>query len=277
LRRGIESKVSWGNSETINGSHADPFVVKWKNEYFVFFEELLFETGRSKIVCSKLNVSDRAVVFEESKTVLKRDYRVTYPFLIREGDSVYMCPEAAQSGKTTLYLAKRFPYEWKEEKDIVADMKLLDPTIVRHGDFWWLFAAASDRGAGSRLLLYYSDELLGHWRPHARNPVKSDNLSTRPGGQPFEQGGILYRPAQNCETTYGQNLVLNKIVKLSPEEFEEETVAGGMPAQLERYRDGLHHISYDGELVVFDAKRFLFPKNVTFRIERALGIAKRRR
>jgi hypothetical protein len=272
----IKNSVSWPIAEMKNGSYADPFVSLWQGEYYVFFEELHFDTGRSKIVCSKLDLRDRVIVFEEPRTVLERDYRVTYPCLFRDGEALYMCPETAQNGRTTIYSAKRFPYEWKPEKEIVVDAKLLDPTIVRHGDLWWLFAATGEGGGRSRLCLYYSDELFGRWSPHAGNPVKADNRSTRPGGQPFGKDGVLYRPAQNCETTYGQNLVINRILKLSPDEFEEETVAAVLPSQLKKYRNGLHHVSYDGELVVFDAKRFLFPKNVTLPIERALGIAKRR-
>ncbi len=37
--------------------------------------------------------------------------------------------------------------------------------------------------------------------------------------------GALYRPAQDCSVTYGGAVVINRIDRLTPEEFSEQPVS----------------------------------------------------
>jgi len=268
LDGGIKNAIYWGNSEKIEGSYADPFIIKWQNDYFIFFEELIYKTNKGRLVCSKLTIRDCRIFFDEPKAIFDKDYHMSYPYIFRNDGKIYLCPETAEIGKVTLYKAKRFPYEWKKQKDIIHETNLLDPTIFQYRDLWWLFCTDAKTGKNSHLHIYFSESLLGRWRPHKENPVKVNIRSSRPAGQPFIKDGRLYRPAQNCETTYGQNLVINKILKLSPEEFGEETVKAILPKNFKKYKDGLHHLSYVGDLVIFDAKRFLFTKKYLFSILR---------
>jgi hypothetical protein len=67
------------------------------------------------------------------------------------------------------------------------------------------------------------------------------------------QGDTLFRPAQDCELTYGSGLVWHKIVELSPSGFCEIEIARfGAPSDLGF--DGLHHFEQLGAIRAIDVR-----------------------
>ena len=58
-----------------------------------------------------------------------------------------------------------------------------------------------------------------------RQPGEDGLRSARPGGTPFYDNGVLYRPAQDCSKTYGGRVVINRIVTLTTTAFEETPAA----------------------------------------------------
>jgi hypothetical protein len=137
---------------------------------------------------------------------------------------------------------------------------------------WWLFATRADCGDNGKLFAWHASELTGPWRPHSANPLKTDVRSSRPAGPPFVHAGELYRPAQDCSTGYGAAVVVNRIVCLTPERFEEERVTIVMPDRRGRYRGGLHTICGAGERTVIDGSRNTFiPAAAVRELRRKLG------
>ncbi|MGO4780832.1 hypothetical protein AB4084_35670, partial [Lysobacter sp. 2RAB21] len=89
----------------------------------------------------------------------------------------------------------------------------------------------------------YSRELHGPWKPHLRNPVKVDHRSSRPAGTPFVHEGVLYRPAQDCGSGYGQAVVINRVLLCTPQRYREEAVRHCRPDPGGRNPHGLHTVS----------------------------------
>ncbi len=116
--------------------------------------------------------------------------------------------------------------------------------------------------------IWYADDLLGPWRPHDGNPVKTDVRSSRSAGTPFAHEGHLYRPTQDCSRTYGARVVLNRVNKLTPEEFVEEAVREISP--IAPYSDGVHTLSSCGEMTLIDGKRVVIRSPL-----RAISVAKK--
>ena len=94
--------------------------------------------------------------------------------------------------------------------------------------------------------------------PHAANPVKLDVRSARPAGTPFVHNGHLYRPAQDCSGSYGGKTVINRVIRLTPTEFEEEQVAVIKPYKNSPYPDGIHTISVAGNMTIIDGAKKVF-------------------
>ncbi len=70
--------------------------------------------------------------------------------------------------------------------------------------------------------------------------------------------GCLYRPSQDCSRSYGERITLNRVLKLTPEEFEEEQAGSVEPFEDGPYPDGIHTIAGVGEMTVVDGMRKTF-------------------
>jgi hypothetical protein len=105
--------------------------------------------------------------------------------------------------------------------------------------------------------------------------VKLDIGSSRPAGTPYRVDGRLYRPAQDCSGAYGAAVVINEIVTLTVDMFEERPVARLAPMADGQLPDGLHTLSAFGVLTLVDGKRMIFAPGLALRrlVRRLFGIA----
>jgi hypothetical protein len=203
---------------------ADPFPMYVDGRYYVLFEELLFRSPTGRICGFELN--EKGIV-GEPVPVLERGYHLSYPYTFEWNGERFMIPESVANRTVELFRAVKAPYEWKSERVLLEDVRLVDATVVEIDGRWWMFAGSVSRG-GSRtdeLNIYHADSPLGPWCPHRRNPVLSDVRHARPAGRPFRVGDTWYRPAQDCSRRYGWGITLRRIVRLDPGEFVEETVS----------------------------------------------------
>lgn len=233
--------------------------------FYNFKKSKIIEKGR--ISYAEIKDKNGKIVASKLKPVFEKKFHLSYPFLIKHQGEVYMIPEMAESNEIALYKAESFPNNWKKERVLVKNFAGVDSTIFFHENKYWLFCTKGRDALqcvhNSELHIFYSDDLLkGKWKRHKKNPVKTDLGSARPAGNIFEEKGKLYRPAQNCEGTYGKEIVLNEIVKLTPSEFKEREARSIKPNKNWRYNKGLHTLSFSENYIVIDAKRFAGLKRI---------------
>jgi folate-dependent phosphoribosylglycinamide formyltransferase PurN len=226
---------------------ADPFAVRFEERYFVFFEEYLYKDDKAHISFVELSKSGAS----EVTPVLKRDYHLSYPFMLHWNNRYLMIPETAGNKTIEVYAAERFPNEWKLETVLFEGIAARDATLFEVEGVWWMFVAIADTEFSDELHVYYSDSPLGPWKPHAKNPVKSDVRNSRPAGRPFYWKGDLYRPAQDSSQRYGYGMRINKVVRLTPSEFREEEVSRVLPQWRKDLR-GTHTLNICDDLTVID-------------------------
>ena len=238
---------------------ADPFVIERDGRYYVFFEELPFKTGRAHISMLQIDGQGRA---SAPVKVLERDYHLSYPFLAEHNGQLYMIPESAQNGTVEVFRCVDFPHGWKRERVLMQGTRCVDATFHRGPDRWWMFAnvaASGSRMFDDELHVFHAADLLGDWQPHARNPVKSDARCARPAGQLYWRNGALYRPAQVCSPLYGSGLSINRVLRLTPQDYAERQVERILPSAGAGLL-GLHTINRAGALTIVDA----FARNPRF-------------
>jgi hypothetical protein len=168
-------------------------------------------------------------------------------------------PEMHQASEIALYEAARFPERWVKIADLIRGLPIVDATLFRVGTLWWLAGSEpTAKGTTCELHLWYADDIIGPWQAHAANPVKVDVRSARPAGTPFFKDGVLYRPAQDCSRTYGGRVVINRVVTLTPTEFQETPAAAVEPDPSGPYPAGLHTLSSAGSGTLIDGNRVVF-------------------
>ncbi|TAJ73906.1 MAG: formyl transferase [Phenylobacterium sp.] len=253
---GLErATIRWLEPEPPFTFLADPFGLWRDGDLHLFAEAYDYRTRHGVIEWLRFQGGQNLA---ERRTVLRETWHLSYPFVFEAEGETWMAPEAHRSGRFTLYRAARFPDLWERAVTLDLDTPAIDPTIFRHGDVWWM--AYSPAGSQSfkqgRLHLAWSEHLAGPWRTHSGNPVRIDRSSSRPGGTPFLQDGVLTLPVQDCSRTYGGAIRPLRILELAPGRFEAE--AGPpltAPASATPYLDGLHTLAGCGEVTLIDVKR----------------------
>jgi hypothetical protein len=190
-----------------------------------------------------------------AQTVINTGSHVSYPFIFEFGGTSYCAPELSAEGGLHLFRMGASPLDWVRTHVMLDGLKLLDPTLFRHGDRWWLLATIEGPASDTDLFAWHAPSPFGPWIGHVLNPVKSDAGSVRPAGAVWQSDDCLYRPAQDCLADYGTAVVINRIIRLSPVSFEEEVVTRLSPAPDWEYPDGLHTVNGFGDQIIIDAKR----------------------
>jgi hypothetical protein len=229
---------------------ADPFPFEKDGRYFVFFEELMFDTKRGHI--SVLEIGRDGAVSTPVK-VLQRDYHLSYPFIFEWEGALYMIPETGENRTVELYRCATFPNRWVFDCVLIDNIRAVDATLHQISGRWWMFVNVSPDGVEiyDELHLYHADSPFGPWLPHKRNPVISDVMQARPAGRLFERDGMLFRPAQICAPIYGAGLLINQIVSITPDEYMEKRCESVLPGKTDHHI-GIHTLNKAGQLALVD-------------------------
>lgn len=236
---------------------ADPFGVVREGRLTVFCEHLDYNGDATGTILT-IDPDTRS----EMPVSIGPQPRVhlSYPNVFEHEGRMYCIPETGAAHEVALYELQRYPDRWVKACTLIQNVSVADSTVFQHDGRWWLTAASDPGGAhlGTDLCVWYAPELRGPWTPHASNPVKTDVGSARPAGAVFKVNGALYRPAQDSSLTYGQRVVINRLVCLTPQSFLEEPVSYVEPDPRGPYPDGLHTLNGVASITLVDGKRLAF-------------------
>jgi hypothetical protein len=234
---------------------ADPFLYKYKGQFYVFFENYSYKTRRGKISVGLVTGSKKeGYSIVDVRDVLDLDYHLSYPQIIEEAGELFLMPETHENKRLEVYRCVQFPEKWELYATAFEGEVLADATYFcdENGDKWLLLNKGLTRNA--ELYVYKIDSLkLEHIHAHRANPVLIDCRKARNGGAIFKYGAAYYRPSQiNTHGIYGRGLQINRIKKLTLDEFEDEEVIGIEP-NFKKNLIGIHHLHQVEEHFVFDA------------------------
>lgn len=254
---------------------ADPFGLWHEGKLHIFVEAFDYRSLRGSI---ELLIYDQTFNLLGRETVLSKSWHLSYPFVFRAEDEIWMLPEARRAGEITLYRARTFPTQWEPASAIPIPWAR-DATPLFHGGRWWLFyAGAPSSGVpAGELHLAFADRLGGPWRMHRLNPVRHGLGSTRPAGTPLiVTGGRIDLPVQDCSRTYGGAVRRLTIHRLDEDNFDAEESEWLEPAPaLEPYTAGLHTLAAVGDVTLIDCK--FVDRSLVGTLIRQRGVHARRR
>ena len=232
---------------------ADPFLFRANGTTYVIFEDYSYSAKRG--VIAALEMGPQGPV-GAPQLVLSCDYHLAYPFVFTWRGSQFMIPETADAKRVELYRLVKAPHEWTLEAVFLEGLSLADCTLVEMGDRWWMFANTAGAGASfwDELHLFHAPSPRGPWTPHRLNPVVSDVRTARPAGTLFTRGDAWYRPSQDSARGYGSATNIQRIVRLTPEDYEEVSVGKLLP-MWQPGLTGVHTVNALGGLTMIDARR----------------------
>ena len=250
------SREKWNNISCIedrqiknpeNGYLADPFVVDEQDRSYIFVERVDFFDNKGKIAVYEIGdfpPKDLGIVIEE-------DFHLSYPFVFRDGNNLYLIPESSKNNDIRLYECDSFPGKWHLHSIILDEVSAADSIVFQHNDKWWLFTNLNPSNTNdhcSELFIFSSDSLLdGQWLPHSQNPIYIDPKRARNGGIIFD-GKDIYRVSQEQGYgVYGKNININKIILLDNKNYVEERMDIRVTDHL-----NIHHLNSNSSYTVYD-------------------------
>lgn len=248
-------KVTWLKHEYADRWFADPFILDANDETITVLAEEKEYGKPGRLV--RLIVSRKTKELMERSVLLELPTHLSYPNPIDCDGKIYIYPENSQSGKLSIYI-----YHENDELECVAsliDEPLNDATILRDSinNKYYLIATHSDINVHNDAFIFEADSIFGKWRRISEFPIIKDARYARPGGNFFEVGGIIYRPAQDCEGLYGNSLHIMQVESVNP--WKEKEVFQLKP-ELFQYSKGLHTLNFhDSGVAVIDGNGYACP------------------
>lgn len=149
----------------------------------------------------------------------------SYPQVVEWDGAKLLFPEVANVGSPRLFeisdegraTGRSWPLEGLEHR------RLIDGTLLRHGQLWILFAG-SPESFDYRLDLWFARSPLGPYEVHPASPICVDARGARMGGPIAFQDGSLYRLGQDSSTHYGGALSVFRIDVLDDHQYAESRV-----------------------------------------------------
>lgn len=231
------------------GFWADPFIVHREGRTAVFFEEMPAVGNRGHIKYFEIGKNGR---LGKVRTALKRDYHLSYPFMFEFEGELFMTPECADRGRVEAFRCVRYPDRWEHHATLMDGLRAFDPTLIEHDGRWWMFATVQKNGnsPNDELHLFHASSPFADWTPHPLNPINVDVRTARPGGALFMEEGELYRPAQDCSIRYGYAISINKILRMTVDEYEEVEVRRIVPDSADEF--GTHTLNQAAGITIYD-------------------------
>lgn len=226
---------------------ADPFFIKERDSFFVFFEHQKY--GKNGEI--GLMVSGDGEKYTFKGTVLTEKFHLSYPHVFKYRNQIYMIPETKRANNILLYKAYNFPYDWRIIDTLVKNVKLKDPTLYL-SDSLNIIVASDDN---LQLFMYQSDSLFGKWSKHSRFKVTLGS-EARPGGRfiPFENDLLL--PIQNSSNGYGYGISLYRFKFRDNKYIIKKEINLFLKASpnIQEFSAGMHHI----DIQFIDDKYYYF-------------------
>jgi len=221
---------------------------------YIFFENYSYKTKKGKISCGRIKGNQLV----EISDVLDFKYHLSYPFIFEYEENIFLIPESIENNRLEIYKCINFPNKWDLystafEGELVCDAHV----YIDDNNQKWLFINKKENkncAVEPELYIYKFDSLkFNNLQPHLQNPVLINSSTARNGGAIFKHKNEVFRPSQsNTDGIYGHALNINKIEKLTINEYVEKTVKTTYP----NFKKGLvsmHHLHQKDGLFVIDA------------------------
>ncbi|MDD6192831.1 MAG: hypothetical protein PUB24_07115 [Lachnospiraceae bacterium] len=195
---------------------ADPFLVKYQGETYIFAEAFLYKTERKGVL---VYCKWEGNQFGEWKVSMDEHWHLSFPNVWTQNGTLYMCPESYQRGDVARYRLMDFPNQWRREEILIDNVKYVDTVFVERDNKTYLFSFAPKFSNAEGTLVAYEKTEKGMKKIAE---ITDDKTLARPGGNFIYDKGEVIRVGQNSEHTYGEGLVFLRVESWFPEYRENE-------------------------------------------------------
>lgn len=245
-------RVNWIKHNYKDRWFADPFILDvTEKDYIVLVEEWYDPIYRGRI--SKLIVDRTDFTLKDIKTILELDSHLSFPFVQRTKDGIYIIPENSATGQLPRYKYNPTTDEVCFDSIICHD-RLTDSVPFEYNGKEFMFSTKLPDANGKELGIYKKED-DGTYTLYDSYHFE-ENLS-RMAGDVFTCNGKLYRPAQVCIESYGDAVSLQEVI-YDGEGFRFNELRR-IISPSKRYDLGFHTFNVFNEHIVVDGLGYKRP------------------
>ena len=237
-------RVNWLKHTYKDRWFADPFILDITEDYYlVLVEEWYDPISKGRI--SKLTVDRNEFALKDIKTILELDSHLSFPFIQRTKDGIYIIPENSATGQLPRYKYNPTTDEVCFDSIICHD-RLTDSVPFKYNGKELMFSTKLPDANGKELGIYKKED-DGTYTQYDSYYFE-ENLS-RMAGDVFTCNAKLYRPAQVCIKSYGDAVSIQEVIYDRVKFRFNELRRIYSPSK--RYNLGFHTFNvYNGHIVV---------------------------
>ena len=246
----VNFSPNFQNNNVIDLNKVDELNIDSK---YTFYADPFFSTDGKKIRLEALDKKSGLGDIIEIKLESRNDYKIlltnkhySYPFSFNLNDSEQLLPEvAAHSSQYFINLKDNNKNYIKG----IEDKRIVDSTLLKHKDKWFLFFGEND-SSFTVLNLWTSNSLDDAFVEHPSSPICLSPISARMAGRILKTADGIYRFGQNNNRSYGSAITISRIDELTPSSYKE-SICGSIsmdkalgPHSIDFNNNGLALIDY---------------------------------
>lgn len=230
---------------------ADPFILDVTEEHIILLvEEYNYKRWKGEI--AKLVVDRNTYSLLEKHTLLVLDTHLSYPAIVRNGNDVIVYPENGSSNELYTYNYNKSLNRLKKSEQLL-EMAVADATITDLFGDRFLFCTKQHVCSGKELSIF--KEINRKWEEY--QTVVFDEKIARMAGDFFEIKGTIYRPAQDCNESYGHGTVIQKVEFVGNKFVFTNVTRYFSPDK--RLNQGIHTLNSYKNVTVVDMEGYEWP------------------
>lgn len=182
---------------------ADPFLLKFENNDYLFVEIGNKITGKGSLAFTKI---DNGEVRNKFNRCSFEKFHMSFPNVFALNNAIYMIPETKRDSCLALYNWDNLHNCFEKEKVLIGNVNVVDSTFFEN--YIFCYNNSTDL---STLDIYKASKFLDI--PYNLFfSIQDRNKKLRAAGNIFvNKNGDLVLPTQNCENGYGKGLIFNKL------------------------------------------------------------------
>ena len=233
--------------------YADPFILKVTDNIIeLLVEKWSYEEEKGSITKMIIDRNSNKII--DSKDILKLDTHLSFPVIYRIEGNIIVCPENSASGCHQAY-----KYDEKDETltlvKCICPLPLTDAVMTELLGERILFATQSHDANGNKLDVFKWNAEDGIFV--LSSSISFDEKIARMAGHFFEHDGVVYRPAQVCNTSYGQAVSLQRVEK--KDDVIKMVEIRRLFSTHKRLHNGMHTFNLSQGIIVVDAWGWIHP------------------
>lgn len=192
---------------------ADPFVITENDEDYLFFEA--FDRYKNKGVIAYCKIENHLT--SKLKVVIEEPYHLSYPYLFKKNNKIYMIPESSGNKTIQLYEAIEFPNKWEKKSILLYNLNAVDTVIFEEKGKEYLITSIINNknfcDVENRMYRINENFTIDE----KFDSLKSGEYGTRNGGKIFKIDNKHIRVGQDCKNgKYGNGIVMWEINSIFP-------------------------------------------------------------